>query len=62
VSLRLVIDEEVAYEGEAIPIPRVGDHIHRGDEVFPIEAVTWDLANTDTIVVSLLVGAQPYTH
>ncbi len=59
-SIRLLVNDEVAYEGDAIPIPRVGDHLRQQDDAFQIEAVTWDLSAA-TIVVSLVVAKQPYT-
>jgi hypothetical protein len=59
-AIRISVNDDIAYEGEPIPVPRVGDHLRRDDEVFQIESVTWDL-NGSTVAVNLLVGSQPYT-
>jgi hypothetical protein len=62
-SIRLLINDKLLCEGEGIPIPRVGDHLRRDDDAFPVEAVTWDLSDAaNVVVVSILVGTQPYTH
>jgi hypothetical protein len=61
VALRLLINEDLAYEGADIPVPRVGDHLRLDGEVVQIHAVTWDLSDTAVVVVSLVVGTQPYT-
>lgn len=55
-----MVNDDIAYEGEVIAIPRVGDRLRREGDVFQIEAVTWDLSG-ETVVVDLLVGTQPYT-
>jgi hypothetical protein len=60
--MRLLIHDEVVYEGNSIPVPRVGEVIRRGDDFLPIEAVTWDLADRTTVVVTLLVGDRPYRY
>jgi hypothetical protein len=60
-SLRLLIQDEVVYEGDSIPVPRVGEVIHHGGQVVPIESVTWDFGEAGTVTVTLLVGSQPYT-
>ncbi len=61
-SLRLKIKDEVLYEGPAIAVPRAGEDIHRGDEIVRIEAVVWNFESTeDVVVVTLVVGGQPYT-
>jgi hypothetical protein len=57
--MRLLIDNQVVYEGAPIPVPRVGDMIERDGETRPVEAVTWDLAGND-LSVTLLVADQPY--
>ena len=60
-SLRLLIHDELLYEGESMLVPRVGEVIRRGDEFHPIEAVTWDFSEGDAVTVKLVVGDRPYT-
>ena len=57
--MRLLIDNQVVYEGAPIPVPRVGDLIERDGETRIVEAVTWDLAGND-ISVTLLLADRPY--
>jgi hypothetical protein len=57
--MRLLIDNQVVYEGAPIPVPRVGDMIERDGETRLVEAVTWDLAGND-IAVTLLLADRPY--
>jgi hypothetical protein len=59
--IRLLIHEEIVYEGEDIAIPRVDEMIRHGGEFEPIEAVTWDFRDTDAVTVTLVVGSRPYT-
>jgi hypothetical protein len=61
-SLRVLVQDDVVYEGASVPVPRVGDHIRRGDDVFPVEAVTWEFGGGDAVVVTLVVGTKPYTY
>ena len=58
--MRLLIDNQVVYEGAPIPVPRVGDLIERDGETRGVEAVTWDLADND-ISVTLLMADRPYS-
>jgi hypothetical protein len=61
-SLRLQIQDRVIYEGGMIAVPRAGDDIHHDDQVVRVEAVVWDFRRTaDVVVVTLVVGGQPYT-
>jgi hypothetical protein len=62
VAIRLLINDDIAYEGPDIPVPRVGDHLNHDGEVVQIHAVTWDLGDANVVVVSLGVGTQPYTY
>ena len=57
--MRLLIDNQVVYEGAPIPVPRVGDLIERDGETRPVEAVTWDLAD-NSVSVTLLLADRPY--
>jgi hypothetical protein len=59
--MRLVIDEDVAYEGGPIPVPRAGDVLRHGGEDRMVEAVTWELEKDD-VSVTLLLAAQPYAY
>jgi hypothetical protein len=59
--VRIVIDDQVVYEGESIPVPRVGDTIERAGEARPIEAVTWELGDHGP-TVTLLLAEQPYAY
>ena len=61
-SLRLLIHDELVYEGESMLVPRVAEVIRRGDELRRIEAVTWDFSDSNSVTVTLLVGDQPYTY
>lgn len=62
-ALRVMVGDDVVYEGASISVPRVGDHIRRAEDVLPIEAVTWDMGDgTGEVVVTLVVGSQPYTY
>ena len=60
-SIRILIDDNVVYEGESIPVPRVGDTIERDGEALPIEAVSWDLGDRGP-TVRLLLAARPYAY
>lgn len=60
-SFQVFIGDAPLYEGEAIPVPRVGDVIHRGDDVVPVEAVTWDFRDAGAVKVTIVVGNRPYT-
>lgn len=61
-SLRLLIHDELVYEGESMLVPRVGEVMLRGDDYYPIEAVMWDFSGTDAATVRLVVGDRPYTY
>jgi hypothetical protein len=61
-KLRLLIQDTTVYEGDPIPIPRVGEAVrHEGDAV-PVESVTWDFQSADLVVVAVVLGARPYTY
>jgi hypothetical protein len=57
--MRLLIDNQVVYEGAPIPVPRVGDMIERDGGARLVESVTWDLAG-DNLSVTLLLADRPY--
>jgi hypothetical protein len=59
---RLMVQDEVLYEGEAPAVPRPGDAIDRDGEARPVEAVTWDFRAGGLVVVTLVVGDRPYTY
>ena len=59
--IRLMLQDKVLYEGEAVPIPRAGDGIERDGESLPVESVTWQF-NGNQAVVTLAVGERPYTY
>ena len=61
-TLRLLVQDTVVYEGEAIPIPRSGDVIDHDGQSVPVEAVTWQFSDTGDIQVTLVVGDRPYTY
>lgn len=61
-KLRLQIQDKTVYEGDPIPIPRVGEAVqHEGDAV-PVESVAWDIQTPELVVVTLVLGARPYTY
>ena len=60
-SVRLFIHDELVYEGESVPVPRVGEAVRRGDEFLPIEGVTWDFRAGGAVTVTLITGSRPYT-
>ena len=60
-SLRLLIHDELVYEGESMLVPRVGEVLLRGDDFYPIEAVMWDFSGIDTVTARLVVGDRRYT-
>ena len=59
--MRLVIDERPIYEGAPISVPRAGDVVRTADGDVRVEACSWNFDTADTIVVTLVVGTQPYT-
>jgi hypothetical protein len=61
-TLRLLVQDEVVYEGEAVPVPRSGDLIDHGGQSLPVEAVTWQFSDTRDVEVTLVVGDRPYTY
>jgi len=61
-SVRLFIHDDLVYEGESVPVPRVGEAVRRGDEFLPIEGVTWDFGDGGGVTVTLIVGTRPYTY
>ena len=60
--MRLLIDDRVVYDGEPIPVPRVGDTFRRYGEDRPVEAVTWDLGADGAVSVTLLLASAPYAY
>jgi hypothetical protein len=60
-SLRLIVQENVVYEGEPIPVPRVGDGFQFEGQTVPVEAVTWEYAGRD-VSVTLVLGPREYTY
>jgi hypothetical protein len=61
-SLRLLVKDDVVYEGPALAVPRVGEDISHDGEIARVEAVVWDFDETDDVVsVSIVAGGQPYT-
>jgi len=60
--MRVLIDDKVIYNGDAIPVPRVGDTIEHDGESLPIEAVNWDLEAQGTVSVTLLLGSRAYAY
>jgi hypothetical protein len=60
--MRLLIQDEVVYEADSTAVPRVGEVVHHGGQVVPIEAVTWDFRERGAVTVTLLVGSKPYTY
>lgn len=61
-TLRLLIQDKVVYEGEAVPVPRSGDMIDHEGQSVPVAAVTWQFDGTGDVQVTLVVGDQPYTY
>ena len=59
--MRLLIDNEVVYDGAPVPVPRVGDTLQRDGETRAVEAVTWDLAD-NSVSVTLLLADRPYAY
>jgi hypothetical protein len=59
--MRLLIDNDVVYDGAPVPVPRVGDTVQRDGEARPVEAVTWDLAD-NSVSVTLLLADRPYAY
>jgi hypothetical protein len=61
-SVRLLIHDELVYEGESVAIPRVGEAVRRGEEFLPVEGVTWDFRDGGAVTVTLITGSRPYTY
>jgi hypothetical protein len=61
-TLRMLVQDEVVYEGETIPVPRSGDVIDHGGQSVPVEAVTWQFSDAGDIEVKLVLGDRPYTY
>jgi len=60
--LRVLVDETVVYEGEAVPVPRVGELLQRDGDALPIESVTWEFRNGGLVLATLRIGDRPYTY
>jgi len=59
--MRVLIDNQVVYDGAPVPVPRVGDTVQRDGETRSVEAVTWELAD-NSVSVTLLVADRPYAY
>jgi hypothetical protein len=59
--VRLLIDNQVVYDGAPVPVPRVGDTVRRDGETRSVEAVTWDLADNG-VSVTLGLADRPYAY
>jgi hypothetical protein len=59
--MRVLIDNQVVYDGAPVPVPRVGDTVQRDGETRSVEAVTWDLAD-NSVSVTLLLADRPYAY
>jgi len=57
--MRVLIDNQVVYDGAPVPVPRVGDTVQRDGEARSVEAVTWELAD-NSVSVTLLLADRPY--
>ena len=54
--MRIIIDGKTAYEGDSIPVPRVGDSVALDNEnTAEVAAVTWDLHDPQDISVSIVL-------
>ena len=60
--MRMLIDDEVVYDGAPIPVPRVGEMLRRDGEERTVEAVTWDLDAAGGVSVTLLLAKPPYAY
>jgi len=61
-SLRVLVEETVVYEGDAVPVPRVGELLQRDGEALPIESVTWEYRDAGLVLATLRIGDRPYTY
>jgi hypothetical protein len=61
-SLRVLVEEKVVYEGDAVPVPRVGELLQQDGEALPIESVTWEFRDGGLVLATLRVGDRPYTY
>jgi len=59
--MRVLIDNQVVYDGAPVPVPRVGDTVQRDGETRSVEAVTWELAD-NSVSVTLLLADRPYAY
>jgi len=59
--MRVLIDNQVVYDGAPVPVPRVGDTMQRDGETRSVEAVTWELAD-NSVSVTLLLADRPYAY
>jgi hypothetical protein len=60
--MRVLIGDQVVYDGTMIPVPRVGDMVERDGETRLVEAVTWDLGGDANVAVTLLLADRPYAY
>ena len=60
-ALRVMVQDEVLYEGDLATVPRVGDVVQRNDDALPVESVTWNFAGGG-VTVTLVLGERPYTY
>jgi hypothetical protein len=61
-SVRLIVQDQIVYEGAPIPIPRVGEAVQHNGDAMPVESVTWDFQSAELVSVTLVLGARPYTY
>jgi hypothetical protein len=59
--MRVLIDNQVVYDGAPVPVPRVGDTVQHDGETRSVEAVTWELAD-NSVSVTLLLADRPYAY
>jgi len=60
--LRLLVQDQIVYEGEPIPIPRVGEAVQHEGQAMPVESVTWDVQSSGMVTVTLVLGTRSYTY
>ena len=61
-TLRVVVKDKVVYEGDAVPVPRVGELIDCEAKSLPVESVGWEFQEGGLVVVTVAVSERPYTY